>query len=1182
MGETAEYQRLQEGAEGDHQQLPSDEEEKLGGSMQCEEGTDWLLELLLEVQLQQYFLRIRDDLNVTRLSHFDYVKNEDLEKIGMGRPGQRRLWEAVKRRKAMCKRKSWMSKVFSGKRPDGGDFPQQGQPTSSFRKASPPPEGVPALQLGGGGALLDGQHQALTCLIPEKDLTLFEKLGDGSFGVVKRGEWLTPTGKLNVAVKCLKTDVLSQPDALEDFICEVNAMHSLDHQNLIRLYGVVLTHPMKMVTELAPLGSLLERLRCVHPQGPVLIHTLCQYAVQVSCGMAYLEQRRFIHRDLAARNILLASAHKIKIGDFGLMRALPNNHEHYVMQEHRKVPFAWCAPESLKTRTFSHATDTWMFGVTLWEMFTHGQEPWLGLNGSQILHKIDKEGERLPKPEDCPQDIYNVMLQCWAQKPDDRPTFVALREFLLETMPTDMCALEDFDEPDKLHIQLNDIITIIEGRAENYWWRGQNKRTLKVGQFPRNVVTSVAGLSAHDISRPLKNSFIHTGHGDSNPRRCWGFPDRIDDLYLGNPMDPPDVTGVDLGDARPTQLPGRAKKEPPPRPPQPAVLIKSKSASPQQLLAHRSCPLCSLLVPLLKGPCYDPVHEDDDLNVAALKRLSLKKSASVKGLKLKPAAWVSASKQGSGRTTGSCCTPSSDMSLIDFGEENPPPTPSPVVEIRTPSISKLLLEAENLLDRTPPQSPCRSLPRPLHPTPVVDWDARPLPPPPAYDDVAQDEEDMEVCSINSVEPLGEIKGSEQSSSEGDVRLPCGTERAVLEDNLFLPSRHNQGLSTSFSQSAEIFQELQQECMRRLNVPTGGATHVNPPSQTLHTPDGHQESVLSNEDRPQIPPRVPLPPRPVKRGEYAAARWSRDLSLTPADPTEDASDSAQDQPPQVPPRDPLSQPGSRTPSPRGPVVGSPHQWVYSVSPTAMQAPAGSYLSTSPGKLMPTTHSFASDPKYAAPKVIQAQGKEAPSRGPCILPIVRDGRKVSNTHYYLLPERPPYLDRYDHFFREAENLPLGEEKPGRQANTATVRPMVVSGPAQHAELKANFSSNNNNSSLGGPRSGMKTSVSLPRVCSDGPMAPASCGGTDGGVNSADRVRMVQEAVHGVTLEECQAALQNHSWNVQKATHYLKVEQLFCLGLRSRSECLKLLETCDWNLEVASTQMLDSYGSTTRQRR
>uniref|UniRef100_A0A3Q3W066 non-specific protein-tyrosine kinase n=1 Tax=Mola mola TaxID=94237 RepID=A0A3Q3W066_MOLML len=79
--------------------------------MQCEEGTEWLLELLTDVQLQQYFIRIRDELNVTRISHFDYVKNEDLEKIGMGRPGQRRLWEAVKRKRALYKRKSWMSKV---------------------------------------------------------------------------------------------------------------------------------------------------------------------------------------------------------------------------------------------------------------------------------------------------------------------------------------------------------------------------------------------------------------------------------------------------------------------------------------------------------------------------------------------------------------------------------------------------------------------------------------------------------------------------------------------------------------------------------------------------------------------------------------------------------------------------------------------------------------------------------------------------------------------------------------------------------------------------------------------------------------------------------------------------------------------------------------------------------------
>ncbi len=77
---------------------------------------------------------------------------------------------------------------------------------------------------------------------------------------------------------------------------------------------------------------------------------------------------------------------QVKIGDFGLMRALPNQEDHYVMTEHKKVPFAWCAPESLKSRQFSHASDTWMFGVTLWEMFTYGEEPWVGFNGTQVCY----------------------------------------------------------------------------------------------------------------------------------------------------------------------------------------------------------------------------------------------------------------------------------------------------------------------------------------------------------------------------------------------------------------------------------------------------------------------------------------------------------------------------------------------------------------------------------------------------------------------------------------------------------------------------------------------------------------------------------------------------------------------------------------------------------------------------
>jgi activated CDC42 kinase 1 len=68
-----------------------------------------------------------------------------------------------------------------------------------------------------------------------------------------------------------------------------------------------------------------------------------------------------------------------KIGDFGLMRSLSAHDDHYVMSAHSKVPFAWCAPESLRRRQFSHASDAWSMGVTLWEIFSYGEEPWCAM-----------------------------------------------------------------------------------------------------------------------------------------------------------------------------------------------------------------------------------------------------------------------------------------------------------------------------------------------------------------------------------------------------------------------------------------------------------------------------------------------------------------------------------------------------------------------------------------------------------------------------------------------------------------------------------------------------------------------------------------------------------------------------------------------------------------------------------
>ncbi|XP_016058437.1 PREDICTED: tyrosine-protein kinase Srms [Miniopterus natalensis] len=255
---------------------------------------------------------------------------------------------------------------------------------------------------------------------PRSEFALQRKLGEGYFGEVWEGLWLS---SVPVAIKVIKSADMK----LADLAKEIQTLKSLQHERLIQLHAVCSTgEPVYIVTELMRKGNLQAFLGS--PEGRTLnLPVLLGFACQVAEGMSYLEGRRIVHRDLAARNVLVSDNLACKVADFGLARLLKD--DVYSPSSGSKIPVKWTAPEAANYRVYSQKSDVWSFGVLLYEVFTYGQCPYEGMSNHETLQQIAR-GYRLPRPAACPAEAYALMLACWKGSPKERPAFAVLQEKL--------------------------------------------------------------------------------------------------------------------------------------------------------------------------------------------------------------------------------------------------------------------------------------------------------------------------------------------------------------------------------------------------------------------------------------------------------------------------------------------------------------------------------------------------------------------------------------------------------------------------------------------------------------------------------------------------------------------------------------------------------------------------------
>ena len=272
--------------------------------------------------------------------------------------------------------------------------------------------------------------------VPHTNFTEFmvekKPLAHGSFKSVYKATWSTQKNRWVVILAIRNTSNAN----LSDLQNEIEVFSVLGkHRHLAELLATT-THPSGdkcMVMEFAEQGSLDNVLTSavendIVPGNQVLL----TIAVQVADAMMQLELHKVIHRDLAARNILVFHFDAtdwtkvlVKVTDYGLALLAEKGSTAGKMVSTHGVslagPIRWMAPESLQRRLYSTKSDVWAYGVLLWEILTLGLVPYHAIPTDEAVAEAVLAGRRLPRPDDCSEAVWAVMLSCWREKAKDRP-----------------------------------------------------------------------------------------------------------------------------------------------------------------------------------------------------------------------------------------------------------------------------------------------------------------------------------------------------------------------------------------------------------------------------------------------------------------------------------------------------------------------------------------------------------------------------------------------------------------------------------------------------------------------------------------------------------------------------------------------------------------------------------------
>ena len=247
------------------------------------------------------------------------------------------------------------------------------------------------------------------------------RLGAGGMGEVYRATD-SRLGR-EVAIKRLPDDVATDPERLRQFHTEARSAAALNHPNVCTLHEIGRENGLEyLVMELVdgrPLSELLEA-------GSLSIDRVINYGIQIADALAHAHEHQIVHHDLKNANVMVTSAARIKVLDFGLAVQMPREDLTELTRSVRTLgdggsvagTLPYLPPEALRGEQVDARGDIWALGVMLYEMAV-GRLPFSGRTGMEVASAILRDPPA-PFPTDVPGSLAGIIERCLVKDPAQR------------------------------------------------------------------------------------------------------------------------------------------------------------------------------------------------------------------------------------------------------------------------------------------------------------------------------------------------------------------------------------------------------------------------------------------------------------------------------------------------------------------------------------------------------------------------------------------------------------------------------------------------------------------------------------------------------------------------------------------------------------------------------------------